>query len=124
MFSEVLNRLTQGLRTLLRRSGPAPDPEKASKQSEILQQLDNNMPEDIKDYKLKSWDKGLFTYELQPRFIDPHPDRVAEQEARQEEKEKKDLLDQIEKGTYAGTQLALTELYDRIDHKYASILRL
>lgn len=51
---------------------------------------------------------------LQARFIDPDPANAAQRE----EHKKDDLLDQIRRGTYAGTQLALTELYDRIDHKY------
>jgi hypothetical protein len=71
------------------------------------------MPENLNDYELKSWDKGLFTYELQSRFIDPDPANAA----RREEHKKGDLLDQIHEGTYAGTQLALTELYDRVDQK-------
>jgi hypothetical protein len=90
----------------------------AFERSEIFQQLETNMPESIKDYQLKSWDKGLFTYELQGRIIDPNPKNAATRE----EHNKSDLIDQIHQGTYAGTQLALTELYSRIDRKYVYLV--
>jgi hypothetical protein len=90
------------------------NPKMAFERSEIYQQLETNMPESIKDYQLKSWDKGLFTYELQGRLIDPDPKKAITRE----EHKKGDLIDQIHQGTYAGTQLALTELYSRIDRKY------
>jgi hypothetical protein len=89
-------------------------PTMAFERSEIYQELKTEMPENIKDYQLKSFDHGLFTYELQGRVVDPDPTNAA----RRQEHKKGDLIDQIVEGTYAGTQLALTEMYSRIDRRY------
>ena len=63
------------------------------------------IPEKIEDFKLKRWDAGIFAQEL-----------VKENVAPVKEDGKVKVNDgQIEEGTYGGTQLALTEMYDRVE---------
>lgn len=67
---------------------------------------EEDIPEKVADYKLKRWDAGIFAQELVKEDLAP---RVAEEG-------KLRVNDgQIEEGTYGGTQLALTEMYDRIE---------
>lgn len=75
----------------------------------ILTKADSNpLPANVADLALKHWDKGVFQYELLqqhlvvPAKADPNGSK------------------QLSEGTYAGTQLALTEAFDRIENRYAT----
>lgn len=80
-----------------------------------------HVPEDIGQFVLKRFHATIFAQELVKEVITTTApsrtlftrlwNRIAGQiEEAQIEK------GQIEEGTYAGTQLALTEMYDRIEH--------
>ena len=71
------------------------------------------LPSNIADVPLRSWDKAVFSSELVKLNIVPpvNPVKVGESEA---------LMSSVgdgsvQEGTYSGTQLALTEMYDRIE---------
>ena len=71
------------------------------------------LPANIARAPLKSWDKAVFASELVSLNIVPpvNPVKVGQKEA-----DRSNVGNgQVEEGTYAGTQLALTELYDRIE---------
>ena len=71
------------------------------------------LPTDIAKAPLRSWDKAVFASELVSLNIVPpvNPVKVGEKAA-----DKSNVGNgQVEEGTYAGTQLALTEMYDRIE---------
>ena len=71
------------------------------------------LPADIAKAPLKSWDKAVFASELVSLNIVPPVDPVR---VGQEKADRSNVGNgQVEEGTYAGTQLALTELYDRIE---------
>ena len=55
------------------------------------------VPKDIKDLPLKQWNKGVFDHELvKTKLVDGKGK-------------------QLQQGTYAGTELAITEIYARIE---------
>lgn len=71
------------------------------------------LPPKIQDLPLKQWDKAVFSSELVNLNIVPpvNPVKVGQEAA-----DKSTVGNGwIEEGTYAGTQLALTEMYDRIE---------
>lgn len=71
------------------------------------------LPANIAKAPLRSWDKAVFASELVSLNIVPpvNPVKVGQKVA-----DKSNVGNgQVEEGTYAGTQLALTELYDRIE---------
>lgn len=66
----------------------------------------NPLPVNVADLALKQWDKGVFEYELlQQNLVVPTKSDPNDSE-------------QLSEGTYAGTQLALTEAFDRIENRY------
>ena len=71
------------------------------------------LPSNIAKATLKSWDKAVFSSELVNLNIVPplNPVEVGQKTA----DESNVGNGQVEEGTYSGTQLALTELYDRIE---------
>ena len=71
------------------------------------------LPANIAKAPLKSWDKAVFASELINLNIVPplNPVKVGQKKA-----DESNVGDgQIQEGTYSGTQLALTEMYDRIE---------
>ena len=82
----------------------------------LIAQMLEDIPEDIGQFVLKRFDAGIFAQELVKENIAPvapspdNPDPPVEEN-----------VGQLEEGTYGGTQLALTEIYDRIEHAYEQI---
>ncbi|KAG8533867.1 uncharacterized protein KY384_001608 [Bacidia gigantensis] len=104
----VLGSLFQAFQNLFKRKAATNDitfpPEPTPKLEHLLQ----GVPEDIGLFILKRFDAGAFSQELLKSVIAP----LASDDKNED--------GQIEEGTYAGTQLALTEYYDRIEQSYAS----
>ncbi len=71
------------------------------------------LPSDIAKATLKAWDKAVFSSELVNLNIVPplNPVKVGQKTA----DESNVGNGNIQEGTYSGTKLALTELYDRIE---------
>lgn len=73
------------------------------------------VPEDVKDYRLKHWDKGIFSLELLNLSITPPTVNIFDGVV-------SGLIEipagQVKEGTYSGTQLALTEMFSRIEKRY------
>ena len=70
-------------------------------------------PSDIAKASLKSWDKAVFASELISLNIVPPLDPAI---VGQKKADGSNVGDgQVQEGTYSGTQLALTEIYDRIE---------
>lgn len=77
-------------------------------------ELFKGVPEDVKDYRLKHWDKGVFSLELlnlsiTPATLNIHDGLVSDH--------LKIPSGQVKEGTYSGTQLALTEMFSRIEKR-------
>ena len=71
------------------------------------------LPSDIAKASLKSWDKAVFASELISLNIVPPLDPAI---VGQKKADGSNVGDgQVQEGTYSGTQLALTEMYDRIE---------
>ena len=76
-----------------------------------LQYLLKDTPQKIQDAQLTAWDAGLFNQELVELKIAP----IVSDSTEPEENE-----GSITEGTWAGTQLALTDLYRRIEQALVS----
>lgn len=85
---------------------------KGPSKEEILR----DVPESITDYPLQHWDKGVFSLELLNQAIDPVP--IAHGKGARSVHFPKG---QIKRGTYKGTQMAITEMYNRIETAYVNI---
>lgn len=88
---------------------PAPILEYPS-QDELFQ----DVPENVKDYRLKHWNKGVFSLELLNLSITPTTLNVYNGVV---SSHLKISSGQVEEGTYSGTQLALTEMFSRIEKR-------
>ena len=94
----------------------AAQPQPLSKsEAPTLDELLAAVPEKIEAAALKSWDSGVFTQELVSQRLvqsisgaaDPdEPTKVEDPEG-----------NQLEEGTWGGTQLALTDMYSRIERR-------
>ena len=88
-----------------RRSSQAAVPVDVAPKTETA--FSDDLPAKVQDFKLKRWDAVIFAQEAVDSGIGPvaptkeHGWRVND--------------GQIQEGTYGGTQLALTEMYDRIE---------
>ena len=71
------------------------------------------LPSNIAKAFLKSWDKAVFASELINLNIVPPLDPAKVSQKKADESNVGD--GQVQEGTYSGTQLALTEMYDRIE---------
>ena len=71
------------------------------------------LPSNIAKAPLKSWDKAVFASELVNLNIVPPLNPVKVGQKRADESHVGD--GQVQEGTYSGTRLALTEMYDRIE---------
>lgn len=79
-------------------------------------ELLRDVPESITEYPFEHWDKGVFSLELLDQAITPvtithgrGPRRIHFPKG------------QIKRGTYKGTQMAITEMYNRIETAYVNI---
>ena len=72
-----------------------------------------SLPSNIAEAPLKSWDKAVFASELVNLNIVPPLNPVKVDQKKADESNVGD--GQVQEGTYSGTQLALTEMYDRIE---------
>ena len=77
-----------------------------------LQYLLKDTPENIEDVQLSSWDPALFNQELVSLKIAPVISHLTKPDFPTQSKENEG---DIEEGTWAGTQLAITDLYRRIE---------
>ncbi len=73
-------------------------------------------PKNIEDAPLETWDAGVFNQELVALKTAPKSNHLASTEFTTTSEENEG---QISEGTWAGTQLALTEMYSRIEKGYA-----
>ena len=97
--------------------------------SSILQELQilPSIPVHVADLPLKQWNKAVFDYELIRQKLVKKPSSAntsALQLLRQNLKAPSNpatttaaTTQQIQQGTYAGTQLALTEMFDKIERR-------
>ena len=103
-MNRILNLVASFLRGRRQsQAATAPDavttsPEPASK----------DLPEKVTDFVLKRWDAGVFGQELVNVGVAPVAPTKQDPRLRVND-------GQIQEGTYGGTQLALTEMYDRIE---------
>lgn len=79
------------------------------------------LPATVDKLHLREWNKGVFSTELAqlsllPRVI-PSKDNVVDRNP-ESLMPIADPLTPIKEGTYHGTQLALTELFDRVEKRY------
>ncbi len=84
------------------------------KETPTLDQLLAEIPEKIEAATFKSWDNGLFAQELVSLQLVQVIDGVASPKTTIIVEEPKG---QIEEGTWGGTQLALTDMYSRIEQR-------
>ena len=104
-------KLWQMLSSPFRRTKPSIEAGVPVSGSPIAAQTLESIPEDVANFVLKRWDAGIFAQELVNTKLAPI--------APTKDKPEWSLNDgQIEEGTYGGTQLALTEMYDRIERAY------
>jgi hypothetical protein len=75
-------------------------------------ELGLDLPVDIKHLPLTQWDKAVFDHELR------HLQSATSDGSKPTSSPKK-----LQEGSYAGTQLALTEMFHRIEKGYASVDR-
>ncbi|KAG8531040.1 uncharacterized protein KY384_004397 [Bacidia gigantensis] len=78
-----------------------------------LQYLLKDTPEKVEDVQLSAWDSALFNQELVHLKIAPVITNLAKSDVQTQSEEN---VGDIEEGTWAGSQLALTDLYRRIEH--------
>lgn len=78
-----------------------------------------DVPESITEFPLQHWDKGVFSLELLDQDITPVTVTHGK-EGRKLQFPK----GQVTRGTYVGTQMAITEMYNRIEAAYVNILSL
>lgn len=69
-----------------------------------------DVPENIADFQLQHWDKGIFSLELLDQAITPVS--VTYGQGRRKLHFPKG---HVKRGTYVGTQMAITEMYNRIE---------
>lgn len=91
----------------------APDPAPILEHPSQVE-LYKGVPEDVKDYSLKHWDKGVFSLELLNLSITPATLNVYDGVV---SGHLKIPSGQVKEGTYSGTQLALTEMFSRIEKR-------
>lgn len=78
-----------------------------------------DVPESITEFPLHHWDKGVFSLELLDQDITPVI-VIHGKGGRKLQFSK----GQVTRGTYLGTQMAITEMYNRIEAAYVNILSL
>lgn len=78
-----------------------------------------DVPESITEFPLQHWDKGVFSLELLDQDITPVT--VTSGKGGRKLQFPKG---QVTRGTYVGTQMAITEMYNRIEAAYVNILSL
>lgn len=78
-----------------------------------LEVLLKDVPKAIGDVQLSTWDAGLFNQELVKLKIAPVITNLTNPNVPTQSEENDG---DIEKGTWAGTQLAITDLYHRIEN--------
>lgn len=76
-----------------------------------------DVPKTIEAAPFKAWNSGVFAQELLSLQLVQIIDGVASPEKPTEIVE--EPKGQIEEGTWGGTQLALTDMYSRIERRYA-----
>ena len=76
------------------------------------------IPHDVADLPLKHWNKGVFDYELIAQRLVSRETifELLHQRLLSKLTSANTSSHQLSEGTYAGTQLALTEIFDRIEH--------
>lgn len=74
-----------------------------------------DVPANINDFVLKEWDKGVFSLELLDMSITPPTVAITDEGISDEIHVPKG---QVKVGTYGGTQLAITEMFSRIEGRY------
>ena len=75
-----------------------------------LDEVLKDIPVDISELALKYWDKGVFNHEIVATKIAPNPNTTVVAKG------------QLTEGTYDGTQVALTEMFNRIERGYVTPL--
>ena len=78
-----------------------------------LQYLLKDTPKKVEDVQLSAWDSALFNQELVHLKVAPIVTNLTKPDVPTQSKENEG---DIKEGTWAGSQLALTELYRRIEH--------
>lgn len=84
------------------------------KDAPTIDDLLADVPETIEAAPFKAWDRGVFAHELVSLRLVQVIDGVASEKPTEIVEEPKG---QIEEGTWGGTQLALTDMYSRIERR-------
>lgn len=83
-------------------------------QHPLKEELLQDVPADANDFQLKHWDRGVFSLELLSLAITPPTVAITDGGVSDEVHVPEG---QVKEGTYRGTQLALTEIYHRIEKR-------
>lgn len=96
--------------------GTGPVPRKS------LDEMLDGVPEDISQYPLKMWDTGVFNNDLVKENLAPNPNVTADSDTRHTDPSTSgaQIPGNITKGTYDGSQLAILEIFQRIESSYAT----
>ena len=94
-----------------------------TKEQPILQhpskdELLQDVPADVNDFRLKHWDKGIFSLELHNLAITAPTKAVTNGSISDEVVVSEG---QVKEGTYHGTRLAITEIYNRIESRLVNL---
>lgn len=78
-----------------------------------LDQMLSGVPQKVRGLPLKSFNKGIFSREMVNVNVVPPTDSSI---VAPSVKDRKEPDGDVTEGTYGGTQLALTEIYDRVEN--------
>lgn len=86
-----------------------------------LEEMLGGIPKDIAKYPLKTWDAGVFNNDLVHENLAPNPTVTPESQANQQHADPAttgaQIPGNITKGTYDGSQLAILEVFQRIESR-------
>ena len=103
-----MKSIWQLISSVFRREKPTTPASKVATDALGLAHEVGSIPEDIAQFVLKRWDAGIFAQELVNTKLAPKAPTRKNTEWTVND-------GQIQEGTYGGTQLALTEMYDRVE---------
>ena len=84
-----------------------------------LDEMLDGTPEDISKYPMKTWDAGVFNNDLVREKLAPNPNVTAAPKTinNNPSTSGEQITGNITKGTYDGSQLAILEIFQRIESR-------
>lgn len=84
-----------------------------------LEEMLDGTPQDISQYPMKTWDAGIFNNDLVREKLAPDPKVTAAPKTAHEDPSTsgEQITGNITKGTYDGSQLAILEIFQRIESR-------